>query len=561
MQVGEVRYKRAVATMHAKREAAAKPTAAARAITEDEQHTKLQLAAFVYALHQAIEKIPCFGFGRSLEAIADRVAMITSTGKFTAGDFSKLDATKATLSTLVFVGTMQQVLSAEDYARFVFIVLSFTGPVVTSPIVRVIYELFFQQGSGRMNTIVDNSCTTAFVAFCAYEVESGNAADEQSFDVAFARTINEGVYTGDDSGDHTDPKTLIRVGAELGFRIEAEACGPGHRMPANFLARIFPLMGSRESYADVVRMLAKMHLTTQTFADTAIARFMLLGEKSQAWLLSDSNTIVLGDIARAVARVFRELGLAMPTAPGWRAPGQWPNHVSKHEQYAYSTLEAHGFNFGEFKRWINRANSQPAELAMQTLLEPPTCVGPLAPNPLAGELFILDGEYFLGEGEPNVLIKEVLGGKIAPVEEQKPPPGAEALDAALVVSSEGSKVAAAYEAAEAAHDDGEDSEHDSDEDVDDKVGGTTSSSGVSVISDLEEMSDAPDPVVVHATAHRKLAAERVVDAFRTLGVKMRDAEGAVKKCFAAVTHGKDVTLWVEVRGGKKIVRAVTREEL
>lgn len=555
LQLGEVRYRPAKATMHAKKEAAAKPTAALRAITEDEQHSKLQLAAFVYALHERVEKIPCFGFGKSMEQIAHRVAMTTRRGKSTAGDFSKLDATKATLSVLLFVTVMQRILSPADYARFVYIVVSYTGAKVVAPLTRLIYELFFQQGSGRMNTIVDNSFTTAFVAFVTYDEEFSDMqrAAELVFDV--------GNYTGDDSLDHVDADLLIRVGAELGFRIEAEFCGENYVTPANFLARIYPVDGSPESFTDIARALAKAHLTKQQFDDTPLDRLRLLGEKASSWLLNDSNTLVVGDLARAVSRVFSELGLPMPVETGWRAPGQWPNLVSKQDARAYANLEAYAFDFGAFTRWVERVNAAPASEAVELLLSPPCCVPPLAPNPLAGELFMLDGEYFMGEGEPAIVAMDAPGGKVVTAERQVPPPGAASLDAALVVSSEGASVISAYAAAGAESDV-------SDDDRGARSTETSSASGSSSrddvalddVDDDDRVFDFSEERVIPAAADRRTAAKSVSDAFRDAGVKMRDAPKAVKKAFAIITHGHDALFWTEKYGERVVIRVTARDE-
>jgi len=154
----------------------------------------------------------------------------------------------------------------------------------------VMYKAEFNTLSGSSDTSAKNSLTTAFTHYIERRQAGLKPTD------AYAAL---GMYGGDDGVTFDcDQEVLKRVFAKTGLLVKTDRIEMGRPVP--FLGRYFiDPWTCPHSIADVPRQLRKLHLTA---TPATVPRDMILLRKAEAILVTDSETPVLSEWAKAVIR-------------------------------------------------------------------------------------------------------------------------------------------------------------------------------------------------------------------------------------------------------------------
>jgi hypothetical protein len=146
-----------------------------------------------------------------------------------------------------------------------------------------------------------------------------------------------------------------------------------------FLARVYSAgvwEGNSASCCDIKRQLAKFHVTVNLASGITPAMKML--EKVRCFLLTDSNTPIIGDFCR-VAR-FLHGNTDIKADERLKAISRWKSSLPLENQYdneagdwmiEYAQKDLPDFDYSRFKEWLNRVPTLEAMLSPPMFLEPP----------------------------------------------------------------------------------------------------------------------------------------------------------------------------------------------
>jgi len=146
--------------------------------------------------------------------------------------------------------------------------------------------------SGSSETADFNSVLSAFIAYLGYRKLC--YSPQEAWD-------SLGIFGGDDGLTSDLPhEPFSDAAASIGQLLEHDAAPRGAR-GVNFLARFYSpdvWTGCLDSMSDVQRQIIKVHLSGTFPPD--VTPLIKLREKCRGYLLTDSNTPILGELANAV---------------------------------------------------------------------------------------------------------------------------------------------------------------------------------------------------------------------------------------------------------------------
>jgi hypothetical protein len=161
------------------------------------------------------------------------------------------------------------------------------------------YNTGDSRASGSAETADFNSFDNAFMAFATLR-EQGRDSEEAW------KTL--GIYGGDDGlTPDANPSIYVRVCAEVGQVLEIDERKRGEA-GVTFLAREYGpdvWHGAMDSMCDVKRQISKLHATISLPSNVTPLR--KLAEKLYAFYLTDRNTPIIGEIARAFVEGYPDL--------------------------------------------------------------------------------------------------------------------------------------------------------------------------------------------------------------------------------------------------------------
>lgn len=138
-----------------------------------------------------------------------------------------------------------------------------------------------------------NTLITACVSYISYRCYG--YTPEEAFEAL-------GIYGGDDGINFDiDPTLITKVFAKTGLVLKADVVNMGSPVP--FLGRYFlDPWTCTHSVADVPRQLRKLHLTA---SPSTVPRDVVLKRRAEAILITDPETPILSDWAKAVLRIVK----------------------------------------------------------------------------------------------------------------------------------------------------------------------------------------------------------------------------------------------------------------
>lgn len=247
--------------------------------------------AYVFAKH-VLKQTHWYAFGKHPTAISDAVhRKIRGATTVVPTDLTRLDGSCGFFQTHIertcivrafhrdYQAELLRIIDREANAR------GYTSFGVT-------YEAEDNTLSGSSLTSIRNSLINAGTVYIA--LRQTGLSPEQAFAAL-------GIYGGDDGITCDIDKDLItKVFAKTGLVLKAEVLTEG--MPIPFLGRYFidPWTTS-DSIADVPRQLRKLHMTA---TPANVPTQVVLRRRAEAILVTDSNTPVLSNWARAILRLI-----------------------------------------------------------------------------------------------------------------------------------------------------------------------------------------------------------------------------------------------------------------
>jgi hypothetical protein len=273
---------------------------APRPITTYNSLDKLKFSRYTYTALAHMKKMSWYAFGKVPRLIASIVAYICTLASWiVCTDFSKFDGHVSqvlrTLEQLFMMRLFMQCYHAEllDLMRAQYGKKAYTsGPDTGNQ--GVSYDLGYARGSGSPETSGSNTLGNAFVNFVAFRLMGYSAVE------AYRRL---GIYGGDDGlTADVDPKQLALAAKLCGQEITVEKVQRG-QLGVKFLARMYSRnvwSGDDSSCSDIMRQMSKVHATPHM--GPRVTPAMKLVEKCSAYVLTDANTPILGQLARSVVR-------------------------------------------------------------------------------------------------------------------------------------------------------------------------------------------------------------------------------------------------------------------
>lgn len=303
-----------------KREAYAKVTDP-RNISTVAQGQKIIYSQYTYPfMEQVMKRAHWYAFGYSPRDLAQRVSDLARKTKFVSdADLSRQDGRKGEFHQLAFKMAMMRYFSPRYHKELNKAIDSeFHAKARTRHGIK--YSVGSSQLSGSPSTSISNTHNNALEKFIAYR--------EQGYSCVGAWNVL-GLYGGDDSLDldKLDHETLKGVCEATGNVVKIATRKSGEIVP--FLGRLFydPWCTS-VMMADVKRQFCKLGLTT---APPEITAAQAMRRKATSLLVSDPNTPVLSNWARAVMRTTMN-SLPLPENLDWNDDSYlvqlFPNHES-----------------------------------------------------------------------------------------------------------------------------------------------------------------------------------------------------------------------------------------
>jgi hypothetical protein len=348
-----------------------------RIITTYRPGVKVGYSVYMYALTDQLKQHQFYGF-LTPEQVAARVASICVSQQdyVIEGDFSRMDGrvdvnVRETFEKALICRAFpndNEVHRLHDLQYGQTVILG-TGT----------YDQGYARGSGSPETSVFNTALTGFVMFLAGRM-SGLDKDE-----AFASI---GIVAGDDSlqGGHSElsaerySKYLERAARAMGQVLTSDIKRVGE--PVQFLSRYFggAWVGDLNSMSCPLRLLSKVHCAVNI---GIVLPEDKCREKGESILSGDSNTPIIGDLARKMTSVGRRLeGEQKRIMNNWWTQFEdcsWPN---VYDSWMEDVIEKEmpGFDYTAFDKWCESGDA----------LLAPTCYV-VTPKPHARALLV-DGD-------------------------------------------------------------------------------------------------------------------------------------------------------------------------
>nr|QYF50002.1 MAG: hypothetical protein 1 [Hubei sediment noda-like virus 8] len=253
-----------------------------------------RLGQYVYVFSNQVMKTQhWYAFGKHPSEVAEIVH--TKTAKSTTAiptDISKLDGSGGPFHTDIETAVLVRAF-AEPYKEELHALIKREAHINGFTSFGLHYLAENQTLSGSSKTSVRNTLITACVSYIAYRCY-GLAPKE-----AYAAL---GIYGGDDGINYDiDPVQITKVFAKTGLVLKADVVRMGSPVP--FLGRYFlDPWTCTHSIADVPRQLRKLHLTA---SPSTVPRDVVLKRRAEAILITDPETPILSDWAKAVLRIVK----------------------------------------------------------------------------------------------------------------------------------------------------------------------------------------------------------------------------------------------------------------
>jgi len=371
-----------------------------RVISTINGELKMKYSAFTYALTEhfcgytdcgepgvyAGRRTPWYAFGFTPKQIASFVAGLAERAKsWTDSDLSRMDGRKSEVLRDLEVAALLRFFRPHYHAEVHNLHRrTFKVPGVTTNGHK--YKSEYDQRSGSPDTACFNTFDTAFIAYCAFR-DSGYGPKE-SFQMI-------GIYGGDDGGTpDVQPDKLASAAAAVGQKLTLNVFTRGQK-GISFLARYYGpgvWYGDANSMCDVARQLSKFHTTVNL--PPTITPLMKCLEKVDAFMLTDSNTPVVGEFCLAVRRlctvkttVSAEYHrLLTPWGAQYALSEQYPNEVGPWGmEYAIEALQPYHFDWEAYRSQLRDAKTINDLLALRP-------VSVALPVPEVKDPVVVDGE-------------------------------------------------------------------------------------------------------------------------------------------------------------------------
>nr|QYF49975.1 MAG: hypothetical protein 1 [Sichuan sediment noda-like virus 10] len=251
-----------------------------------------RLGQFIYAFSNNIMKTQhWYAFGKHPSEVAATVH--TKTAKSTTAiptDISKLDGSGGPFHTDIELSVTVRAF-AGPYKDELHALIKREAHINGFTSYGLHYLAEDQTLSGSSKTSVRNTLITACVSYIAYRCSG--YTPEKAFEAL-------GIYGGDDGINYDiDPMLITKVFAKTGLVLKADVVHMGSPVP--FLGRYFlDPWTCTHSIADVPRQLRKLHLSA---SPNSVPRDVVLKRRAEAILITDPETPILSDWARAVLRI------------------------------------------------------------------------------------------------------------------------------------------------------------------------------------------------------------------------------------------------------------------
>jgi hypothetical protein len=260
---------------------------------------KAEYSAYIYALAEAFYEQPWYAFSKNPLEITQRVVDVVHGHKSVVPtDYTKFDGTHSEFLVQVELELLLAAFPPEDHLRVKALFLSQYNTVGYTNN-DVCYRTVWGRLSGSPETSLFNTFDNALIGFIALaEIHGGTHPSENHLEMAWNGL---GVYGGDDGLTCGVPcNKYVAVASTMGLKLKAERVSMGEPVP--FLSRLFTecWVGGYGSITEPTRQLQKLHLTT---AGPEVDIGQVCVRKAHGYLLTDPETPVLADWARAVVRI------------------------------------------------------------------------------------------------------------------------------------------------------------------------------------------------------------------------------------------------------------------
>jgi len=263
-----------------------------RNISTVSPNLQYEFGTYTYPYAAWLKTQQWYAFGLNPVEVGERVQSVANRSKWIIEtDFTRFDGTHSLglyiVERAIMLGCYQQHQAEiiRMYERFL------TAKATTK--FGVSYDIGGSRLSGSPDTTTMNTTNVRCVLYVTARA-SGQTHDE---------AMNAAVLLGGDDGvaGDVDPDVLEAVCTAFGLRIKAKM-RPAN-LPLGFLGRVWSdPQTSSESIADIVRQASKLGVTT----DMQYPVNVVMVNKAQGILVTDSRTPLLGNWARAVMRVYGE---------------------------------------------------------------------------------------------------------------------------------------------------------------------------------------------------------------------------------------------------------------
>jgi len=255
------------------------------------------------------------------------------------------------------------------------------GPLGTT------YDGGYSRLSGSPETSLFNSIDNAFVAYVALKktkLDGVYLSADQAYN-------GLGIYGGDDGlTADVEPETYVEAAKLVGQELTVEKVSKG-RIGVKFLARVYSpgvWYGSTNSCCDISRQLGKIHVSPNMTKD--VTPIEKLVEKTRGFLLSDSNTPIIGPFYNKVAELYDgDIKLNEKT----KSMRAWFSSYDKEDQYDndpedwmddYFKATLSRFDDVTFHNWLDDQKN------LNDMLKPPLCAEIMMP--LSPYSVVINGE-------------------------------------------------------------------------------------------------------------------------------------------------------------------------
>jgi len=328
---------------------------------------KLHYSSYLYAAADAVKVVPCYAFGKTPLAVAERVAAICSRAKtIVKTDLSRCDG-RISAAARAFESAFMMRLFAQRHHQNLAELMATQKNQIAYTHFGVKYDTGNARASGSPETALFNTLLNMLMAFDTL-LRMGFSPEE-----AWALL---GVFGGDDGlSSDMDTDLYIKVCKDYGQILEAEVVRRGQE-GVEFLARLYgPEVwhGSPDSMCDVARQLSKLHVTTSLPKN--VTALQKLGEKLLAFSYTDENTPIIGQLVRSVRahhpdifprKLSDDVLRGVAYAHASEGPDQYPN---KDTGWMLECVKRQmpTFNFERFDKWLATLDNP------EQLLRPPLC--------------------------------------------------------------------------------------------------------------------------------------------------------------------------------------------